>query len=95
MHQSTHGSKNRSHRIRPKFIHLGVDDAGRAHCYNTSTESVHVVSRDGGRPYRLSIERDDDLEDVDEYIEKVARRCGWCELEYGWAAFLDRFAEAV
>lgn len=95
MQQSTQGSKNGSHSIRPAFIHLGVDGRGRPHCYETATESVHVVRPDGGREYRFSIEHDDQLEDVDEYIEKVGRRCGWRELEYGWAAFLGRFAEVV
>lgn len=81
--------------VRPRHIHLGIDGTGAAHCYDTHTESIHVIQPDGTREKRISLARDPTLESVEHYIVEIGERRDWSRLAFGRQAFLDRLAEAV
>ena len=63
---------------RPAYIVLGVDERGAHHCYDTRTETVHIVHSDGSRGRRLL-----DGGDVDDWMDAVEGGWGWSTKKYG------------
>lgn len=81
--------------VRPRHIHLGIDGTGAAHCYDTRTESIHVIQPDGTREKRVDLTYDGHLESIEHYVVEIGERRDWRRLAFGRDAFLDRLAEAV
>lgn len=86
-------TENVSHRYRPGYIHIGIDESGSSHCYDTAWEHVHVIQPDGTREARIDLLTSDDVACVEDYIAKVDR--DWETVEFGFEAFLDQLAEAI
>lgn len=64
--------------IRPNYIPLGIDERGAHHCYDTVTETIHIVHADGSRGRRVL-----DGGDVDDWMDAVADGWGWTYRQYG------------
>ena len=92
--QSTNESVS-AYRVRPAYVHLGIDSRGAAHCWHLQTNSVHIIRPDGTRKKRIDITNTEFIEDVDHYVVDLGDRRGWDELRYGFQRFADRFAEAI
>lgn len=75
---STH--KNRTDCIDPRPDHfvLGVDERGRHHVADTTTDTVHIIHPDGSRGRRLL-----DGGSIDDYVAAVADSVGWECKRYG------------
>lgn len=65
---------------RPNYILLGTDTEGANHCYDTTTETVHIVHADGSRARKILY---DTSKTVDDYVEVVADARGWATRRYG------------
>jgi hypothetical protein len=64
---------------RPAYIRLGVDNRGAHHCYDTRTETIHIIHDDGSRERKLL----DDDHDVDDWMDAVDGSWGWDTQRYG------------
>ena len=64
--------------VRPAYIPLGIDERGAHHCYDTTTETIHIVHDDGSRGRRLL-----DGGDVDDWMDAVEDSWGWVKKQYG------------
>jgi hypothetical protein len=93
MHDTTASAKNDSaNRIRDKFIHVGRDETGAIHCYDTVTETVHVVHPVSGREARVDLLATEGVTSIEDYIARVDRE--WDNLNFGLDVFVNRIAEA-
>lgn len=93
MTTTTRTDENVSHRYRPGYIHIGIDDNDSSHCYDTGSEHVHVIQPDGTREARVDLRTSDNVACIEDYIARVER--DWTSLEFGFDAFLDQLAEAI
>lgn len=64
--------------VRPAYIVLGVDARGAQHCYDTRTETVHIVHDDGSRERRVL-----GTQTVDDWMAAVETSWGWDVERYG------------
>ena len=81
--------------VREPYIHVGTDGTDAEHCYDTCTETIHVVQPDGTREKRVDLARDPELESIEHYIVEIGERRDWHSLQFGREAFLDRLAEVA
>lgn len=86
-------AKNDSHRIREKYIWLGTDADGGTHLYRTTDETIFAFDAAGRIEYRFDI--GSDPRTADHYVAHVKSERGWSDCQFGFEAFVDRFAEAV
>lgn len=91
MTPTSHSDENVSPGLPPNYIHVGIDDTGSAHCYDTRTDSVHVIQPDGTREHRVDLNADQLT--IEAYVAKIDR--DWDDLYVGRNAFLEKLAEAV
>lgn len=90
------GSHDTSHHVRPKHIDVGTDASGREHCYDTVTETVHIIE-DGARAKRVDLVATDGIGSIEDYIAKYggADDRDWADLRYGRDALWSRLGELV
>jgi hypothetical protein len=93
-HAGNQKGSSDTHRIRDRYIHLGIDSEGAAHVYRTTDETIFCIEADGTRSYRFNV-ADMGHRAADDYVAHVADARGWDTCEYGFDAFLDRLTEAV
>jgi len=63
---------------RPAYIRLGVDERGAHHCYDTRTETIHIVHDDGSRERKCVGQNT-----VDDWMDTVRTGWGWEVERYG------------
>jgi len=71
---------NASTRIRPKYVHLGIDGDDAAHVYRTTDETVHVIDRGGRRVHVEDLVAAD--ASVDDWMAHAADIAGWQSQNY-------------
>ncbi|MDR9381596.1 MAG: hypothetical protein RI560_07995 [Natronomonas sp.] len=80
-----------THRVRPRYCFLGIDEAGGTHLYRTVDETIFAFDADGRREYRFDI----DGIAVEDYLAHVTDARGWADLRFGFDAYADRIAALV
>jgi len=74
---------------RPDYFILGIDERGSHHVADTTTETVHIIHRDGSRGRRLL-----DGGDMDDYMDAVEDAYGWRREVYG-VGLVEQLAGAL
>lgn len=72
---------DRTARVRPKFIFLGVDTNGSHHIAHTPSETVRIVHPDGSRANKGFFEGP--VNGLDDYVDYVEELGGWEDRRYG------------
>ena len=75
--------------VRPQYIPLGTDERGAHHCYDTVTDTIHIIHDDGSRGRRVL-----DGGDVDDWMDAVSDAHGWKKRQYG-VSLLEMLTDAV
>jgi hypothetical protein len=89
-------SSDRTARVRPKYILLGIDANGSHHVAHTPSETVRIVHPDGSRNTKHLTDPDCPVNGIDEYVEYIEALGGWADRRYGrdvFGEFLAQFAE--
>jgi hypothetical protein len=60
----------------PRHNHLGTDAAGDHHYWNRATDTVMVITDNGDRAQRYSVD------EVNNWVRYVSDRRGWDDLRY-------------
>lgn len=69
---STKSPQSKRSTVRDKHIVVGVDGRGAHHCYDTQTETVHIVHSDGSRGRKIL-----GRHSINDYIDAVSESYGW------------------
>ncbi len=68
----SYSQTNQSTDPRDDYIIVGRDGRGAHHCYDTTTETVHIVHSDGSRERKILGQHS-----INDYIEAVETSFGW------------------
>lgn len=88
-------SSDRTARVRPTYILLGIDANGSHHVAHTPSETVRIVHPDGSRATKHLTDPACPVSSIDAYVEYIADLGGWDDRRYGrdvFGEFLSQFA---